>query len=134
MKIVSFVPIRLNIKRIVGKNLKMLGEKPLMHYILETLSQARSIDEIYVFCSSEEIQSFPLLALHESSLKRKICRYYKKTATSRFPFTNSLIFTLQISGGSAISAFSGHSTKQYAPDAKYSSHPKSNTSSGLFIR
>ena len=58
MKTVAFVPIRLNSKRVMGKNLKMLGEKPLMYYVLETLSQVKSIDEIYVFCSSEEIQPY----------------------------------------------------------------------------
>lgn len=55
MKVVAFVPIRLNSKRVVGKNLKMLGSKPLMTYILETLSCAKHIDEVYVYCSSEDI-------------------------------------------------------------------------------
>lgn len=55
MKVVAFVPIRLNSKRVVGKNLKVLGNKPLMTYILETLTQARNIDEVYVYCSSEDI-------------------------------------------------------------------------------
>ena len=58
MKIVAFVPIRLNSKRVAGKNLKVLGEKPLMCYILETLSKVKRIDEIYVFCSSEEIEQY----------------------------------------------------------------------------
>ncbi|MDR2406995.1 MAG: hypothetical protein LBE13_02620 [Bacteroidales bacterium] len=55
MKIVAFVPIRLNSKRVVGKNLKLLGKKPLMSYILETLIKVAGIDEIYVFCSSEQV-------------------------------------------------------------------------------
>ncbi len=55
MKVVAFVPIRLNSKRVVGKNLKLLGNKPLMHYILETLTQVPQIDEIYVYCSDETI-------------------------------------------------------------------------------
>jgi CMP-N-acetylneuraminic acid synthetase len=55
MKVVAFVPIRLNSKRIPGKNLKLLGQKPLMCYILETLSKSKKIDEIYVYCSSDEI-------------------------------------------------------------------------------
>ncbi len=55
MKIVAFVPIRLNSKRVVGKNLKLLGNKPLMHYILETLGEVPLIDEIYVYCSDETI-------------------------------------------------------------------------------
>ena len=55
MKVVAFVPIRLNSKRVVGKNLKQLGGKPLMCYILETLARVKGIDEVYVYCSSEEI-------------------------------------------------------------------------------
>lgn len=55
MKVVAFVPIRLNSKRVLGKNLKMLGSKPLMTYILETLANVKLIDEVYVYCSSEEI-------------------------------------------------------------------------------
>lgn len=55
MKTVAFVPIRLNSKRVVGKNLKMLGNKPLMCYILDTLSKVKAIDEVYVYCSQEEI-------------------------------------------------------------------------------
>ena len=55
MKVVAFVPIRLNSKRVVGKNLKLLGNKPLMHYILETLTGVPLIDEIYVYCSDDTI-------------------------------------------------------------------------------
>jgi CMP-N-acetylneuraminic acid synthetase len=58
MKVVAFVPIRLNSKRVIGKNLKNLGNKPLMAYILETLIKISKIDEIYVYCSSEEVIPF----------------------------------------------------------------------------
>ena len=68
MKTVAFVPIRLNSKRVVGKNLKMLGDKPLLQYILDTLTQTTNIDEVYVYCSSEEIK--PLLPEGVKFLKR----------------------------------------------------------------
>jgi CMP-N-acetylneuraminic acid synthetase len=55
MKVVAFVPIRLNSKRVVGKNLKLLGGKPMLQYILATLATVKNIDEVYVYCSSEEI-------------------------------------------------------------------------------
>ena len=55
MKTVAFVPIRLNSKRVVGKNLKMLGNKPLLRYILDTLIKVNRIDEVYVYCSSDDI-------------------------------------------------------------------------------
>lgn len=68
MKIVAFVPIRLNSKRVVCKNLKELGNRPLMCYILDTLTQVSKIDEIYVYCSSEEI--IPYLPKNIKFLKR----------------------------------------------------------------
>lgn len=55
MKVVAFVPIRLNSKRVVGKNLRMLGGKPLLWYILETLTKVEHIDEVYAYCSCNEI-------------------------------------------------------------------------------
>lgn len=58
MKTVAFVPIRLNSKRVVGKNLKMLGGKPLMCYILDTLANVKKIDEVYVYCSQESIKEY----------------------------------------------------------------------------
>lgn len=58
MKVVAFVPIRLNSKRVVGKNLKLLGGKPMMCYLLETLVKVQQIDEVYVYCSSDEVREF----------------------------------------------------------------------------
>lgn len=68
MKVVAFVPIRLNSKRVVGKNLKLLGGKPMMCYLLETLVQVPQIDEVYVYCSSDEV--LPLLPPGVKLLKR----------------------------------------------------------------
>ena len=59
MKIVAFSPIRLNSKRVKGKNLKMIGGKPMLCHIFETLKNVNEIHEIYAFCSNEEI--VPLL-------------------------------------------------------------------------
>lgn len=58
MKTVAFVPIRLNSKRVVGKNLKMLGDKPLMCYVLETLTKVKGVDEVYCYCSNEDVIKF----------------------------------------------------------------------------
>lgn len=68
MKTVAFVPIRLNSKRVAGKNLKELGGKPLLRYILDTLVKVKGIDEIYVYCSSDEI--LPFLPAGVQLLKR----------------------------------------------------------------
>jgi len=58
MKTVAFVPIRLNSKRVEGKNIKLIGGKPLMSYILETLTKVKGIDEVYVYCSNDGIQQY----------------------------------------------------------------------------
>ena len=68
MKVVAFVPIRMNSKRVPRKNLKLLGDRPLLSYIFETLLQVRNIDRIYAYCSSEEI--FPFLPSGIEFLKR----------------------------------------------------------------
>lgn len=58
MKTIAFVPIRLNSKRVEGKNLKLLGGKPLMCHILDTLASVKAIDEVYVYCSQEEVRKY----------------------------------------------------------------------------
>ena len=59
MKTVAFVPVKLNNERLPGKNTKPFSNgRPLISYILETLGKVQSIDEIYVYCSSPEIQEY----------------------------------------------------------------------------
>ena len=58
MKRVAFVPIRLNIQRVEGKNLRLLGGRPLMTYLLSSLAAAKNIDEVYVYCSNPAIQEY----------------------------------------------------------------------------
>lgn len=59
MKTVAFVPIKLNNERLPGKNIKpFTNGKPLVHYIFQTLMSVKEIDEIYVYCSSEEIVKY----------------------------------------------------------------------------
>lgn len=56
MRIVAFVPIKMNNERLPGKNTKAFDNgEPLIHYILDTLSQVNGIDGIYVYCSDETI-------------------------------------------------------------------------------
>lgn len=58
MKRVAFVPIRLNSQRVVGKNLRQLGGRPMMTYLLESLAAAKNIDEVYVYCSNREVEQY----------------------------------------------------------------------------
>ena len=68
MKIVSFIPIKLNNQRLPGKNLLPLNGKPLCSYIFNTVSQINEIDEKYVYCSDEAIKEY--LPKEISFLKR----------------------------------------------------------------
>lgn len=58
MNIVAIMPIKLNNERLPGKNTMMLGGKPLLWYELENLVNIKEIDDIYVYCSSEEIRKY----------------------------------------------------------------------------
>lgn len=56
MKTVAFVPIKMNNERLPGKNTKSFDNgEPLIYYILNTLCKVKSLDEIYVYCSNDEI-------------------------------------------------------------------------------
>ena len=55
MKVVSFIPIKLNNQRLPGKNTMLLEGRPMCDYLFETLGTVDGIDEKYVFCSDEAI-------------------------------------------------------------------------------
>lgn len=59
VKIVAFVPIKLNNERTPGKNLKEFFDgTPLLHFILKTLLKIKEIDDVYVFCSDERVREY----------------------------------------------------------------------------
>lgn len=58
MKVVAWVPIKLNNQRLPGKNTMPLGGKPLCEYMLNTLTKVKELDEIYVYCSDERIVEY----------------------------------------------------------------------------
>lgn len=56
--VTAFVPIRLNSSRLPGKSALPLHGKPLLQYLLETLTQVSNIDRVCVFCSDERIADY----------------------------------------------------------------------------
>jgi len=52
-RVVAFVPLKLKSQRAPGKNIRLLGDKPLFHWILGSLLGSKSLDEIYVFASAD---------------------------------------------------------------------------------
>lgn len=57
-KVVAIIPIKLENERLPGKNLLLLGGKPLLRHILDTLNAVKEIDKIYVYCSNKLIQNY----------------------------------------------------------------------------
>lgn len=55
MKVVAIVPIKSRSTRIPNKNTKSLAGKPLLAYILETLSKVKGLDRVIVSTDSEKI-------------------------------------------------------------------------------
>ena len=61
MKVVALIPVKLGSKRVPGKNIKPFFDgTPLIHFIQKACLNAKNIDEVYVYCSSEEVQSYIL--------------------------------------------------------------------------
>lgn len=56
MKVVVMIPIKLNNERIPGKNVKCFSDgTPLMTLIQRACLQAKTVDEVYVYCSNEAV-------------------------------------------------------------------------------
>ncbi|MDR0920951.1 MAG: acylneuraminate cytidylyltransferase family protein [Lactobacillales bacterium] len=59
MKIVAFVPIKMNNERLPRKNTKSFDNgEPLVTRVLNTLSNVTEVNESYVYCSNPEIQKY----------------------------------------------------------------------------
>ena len=56
--VVSIIPIKMNNERLANKNIKVLGDKPLIYYIQNTLLQVSLIDSRYVYCSNDDICTY----------------------------------------------------------------------------
>lgn len=57
-RVVAFVPIKLNSQRLPFKNKLPLGKYPMAYYICKSLLQVKNIDEVYVYCSNEEVMKY----------------------------------------------------------------------------
>lgn len=55
MKIVAIMPIKLKNERLPGKNVMLLGDKPLLCYQLDALKEVNMCESINVYCSNEDI-------------------------------------------------------------------------------
>jgi len=53
MKIVAMIPARMGSKRIKAKNLRLIDGKPLIEYVLDTVSKVNVFDEVYLNSEDE---------------------------------------------------------------------------------
>lgn len=58
MKVVALVPIKLNSQRLPQKNILPIAGRPLCWHICNSLLKAKGIDEVYVYCSDEEVKKY----------------------------------------------------------------------------
>jgi CMP-N-acetylneuraminic acid synthetase len=59
MKVVAYVPMKLNNERLANKNTKSFDNgQPLLTYILDTLCKTSGLDGVYAYCSSEEVKQY----------------------------------------------------------------------------
>jgi len=53
MKKIAMIPVRMGSKRVKNKNLRLLGNKPLVAYVIEAAVKADIFDEIYINSESD---------------------------------------------------------------------------------
>ena len=58
MKTVAFVPIKLNSQRLPHKNILKLAGRPLCWHICNTLLNVAEIDDVYVYCSNDDVKQY----------------------------------------------------------------------------
>lgn len=75
-KILAIIPAKKNSRRLPGKNMKILIDKPLLQYTIETAKKSRFIDSILCSTDDEKILNFSkkhgcnFVVLRDSSLTR----------------------------------------------------------------
>ena len=72
MRIVGFIPSRLNSERVPQKNIKNLGGEPLVNYTVRALNKVSSIDDVVIFASEPSICDHIKHGLKYSFLERPI--------------------------------------------------------------
>lgn len=58
MKVVAWVPIKMNNERLPGKNVLPLAGKPLCQHVLGELQKLEGIEGVYAFCSEKELDQY----------------------------------------------------------------------------
>ena len=57
-KVVCFIPIKDNSTRVLKKNLRPFGRKPLFRYVVDTVIKSNKFDEVIVDTDSDEVKEY----------------------------------------------------------------------------
>ena len=87
MKVVAFVPIKLNSQRLPHKNILPLAGHPLCWHVVNSLLQVNKIDEVYVYCSDETIIQY----LPQGAIFKKRNTYLDKDKVKGFEIYRNFI-------------------------------------------
>ena len=61
MKTVALIPIKLGSKRVPQKNIRPFYDgTPLMHFIQKACLSSKLVDEVYIYCSNEDVKDYVL--------------------------------------------------------------------------
>ncbi len=90
MKIVAFVPIKLNNQRLPGKNLLPLGEKVVCQYLFESLNQVNNLDRIVAYCSDDKLKPYLPLGVEFLRRDKKLDGDFVKGAEIYHAFINNV--------------------------------------------
>lgn len=82
MKTIAFIPVRKESKGIPGKNLKKLGDKPLICWIVDTLLESNIADSVWVATDCDEMENLISGRYHQQV---NIFRRSKESATDTAP-------------------------------------------------
>ncbi|HHT9159103.1 MAG TPA: acylneuraminate cytidylyltransferase family protein [Candidatus Brocadiaceae bacterium] len=70
MRIVGFVPSKLNSERLPRKNVRILGNVPLVNYVVRILNKVELIDDIIIFASEPSIVEYVEKGLKYTFIER----------------------------------------------------------------
>ncbi len=87
MKVVAFIPIKLNSQRLPHKNILPIAGHPLCWHLCNSLGQVKGVDEVYVYCSDEEIIQY----LPETTMFKKRDKWLDGNLVKGFDIYKSFI-------------------------------------------
>ncbi len=58
MRVAAFATVKLNSERVPHKNIQPIGGRPLCCHILNTALQVDGIDDVYIYCSDENVRQY----------------------------------------------------------------------------